>query len=280
MALTEKSRELIKKRFLMIKDEYKKDDSPYRNIMAYGDYGTGKTKLATTCPLPVHIDCFDPGGTRTADLQPFIERGDIVVARYENDDWKNPTQYARWYRNFRQLISEGYFDYIGTYFIDSVTTMAVSMMYDIMAKGHKMAKKHPGETPEQSDYLVQQFTIASIAKTMFSLSCHTIMTGHIARVKDEVTQSYETGLLLWGKAADQTPLLFDEKYLTRIMKDGYCLQVHNDGYWKAETRMGGDKFDKFMKQNIRGLLKLANNDRKEGDEGYIRWEDKTPLYEL
>ncbi len=47
------------------------------NLLLCGDSGAGKTFLASTCRKPVHIDSFDPGGTK--HLKQWIDRGEIIV---------------------------------------------------------------------------------------------------------------------------------------------------------------------------------------------------------
>jgi len=268
----------IQKRYKEVQDRYANSSSIYRNMLVIGDYGTGKTQLFGTCPKPVHIDSFDPGGTKTAALQPLIESGDIVVEnKYENDDWKNPWAYDQWVRDMRERIADGYFDYIGTYGLDSTTRWAMSMMYAIMSRGSKVSKPHAGETPQLQDFMLQQFDGADIISHIMALPCHTLITGHIALTKDEVTGKLETGLMLWGKFSNQLPLSFDEKYIMRVEKDKHMLQVKNDGYYKAETRMGGTKFQKYEEPNIQALLKKGNGGVSISSPSYIAWEDKESI---
>jgi hypothetical protein len=57
--------------------------------------------------------------------------------------------------------------------------------------------------------------------------------------------------------------VFDEKWLTRVEGKSdvrYTLQTRNDGYYKAETRMGGGIFEQFEEPNFKALLRKAGRD--------------------
>lgn len=254
----------VTKRALAVREKYSAGVSQFSNILAYGDFGTGKTRLATTCPTPVFIDSFDPGGTKTAALQPLIEHGDIIIEnRWERDSWQKPFAFYEWEREMAQRAQEGFFEAIGTYMLDSITKWADSLMYEILKRGTK-GKSRVGQTPELQDYLVQQLTAVDWINVMMGYPCHVLITGHIGLIKDEVSGRMETGLLLAGKLSEKVPLAFDEKWITRTKENAggitYILQTKNDGYYKAETRIGGLKFDTFEEPDVRKLLTKAGKD--------------------
>jgi len=232
------------------------------NILAYGDIGTGKTTLATTCIFPVLLHSFDPGGTKTRALKPFIKKGDIIVdSRFEKDSWAKPEAYRLWEREMTELRRMDYFSHIGTYFLDSFTTFSDYMMYELLKIPHKGGVSRAGQIPELKDYLVQQYTGVDILGQLCELPCNVVITGHIGLDKDEVTGKLETGLMLAGKFSTKVPKIFDEKYITRTIKTStgisHVLQTKNDGYYKCETRMGGDLFSLYEQPNIRALIKKA-----------------------
>jgi len=229
----------------------------YINALVYGDFGTGKTRLALTCPTPVFIDSYDPGGTKTRELRPLIDSGDIIVCNdWEGDSWKKPYAFDAWEKEMEARIKMGFFEFIGTYMLDSLTKMADSIMFQILKKGGKTGSR-VGQVPELQDYLVQQLTVVDWLGRIAALPCHTIITGHIAREQDSVSGAIETGLLLAGKLVEKVPLIFDEKYITRVQKGKYSLQTHTEGIYKAETRIGGNQFQTFEEQDIRALLRKA-----------------------
>ncbi len=248
----------VQERAQKVRDLYAASASQWVNVLVYGDFGTGKSQLASTAPTPVFIDCFDPGGTKTAALQPLIDRGDIVVeSKWEKDSWKDPWAFRDWEREMAERQKEGMFDHFATYMLDSVTKWADCMMFEILRRGTKGVTRK-GQSPELQDYLVQQLTTVDWLGVLMSLPCHVIVTGHMAFMKDELRGSIETGLLLAGKLTEKVPLVFDEKWISRVRSDGdYKLQVHSDGRYKAETRMGGQNFDTFEPPDFRALLRKA-----------------------
>lgn len=236
--------------------------------LVMGRSGTGKTHLYSTCPRPIHIDCFDKGGTKTAELQPLIESGDIIVdASFQDDGWKSPKAFRNWERIHARRKQMGYYDVIGTYGIDSITAFADSMMYAILLKGDKGKGSRVGETPQIQDYNVQQYTLVDIMGDLMTLPCHVLVTGHIDLIRDEVSGELETSVLLAGKASAKVPNVFEEKYIARVVKGDYKLQMSNDGKYHASTRVGGKTFGTFEEPNIRNLLKRIN----------FNWEDKPHL---
>ena len=259
----------IQTHFAELRKRYHENRSKYVNFLVLGGYGSGKTQLISTCPKPIKIDSFDPGGTNTAALQPLIEKGDLIVSCFEDDDWTRPHCYREWEKEFMLWRSNNWFEKLGTYCIDSATSWVVSLMYHIMSTGRgKGVGPHPGISPYMSDYLWQQLEAGNILrKHIMALPCHTLVTGHLQHKQDEVTGRIISSLLMWGKISDQLPLVFDEKYICRVEGGKHRLQVKNDGIYQAETRIGGTKFEKFMDPDIRALLKLSGK----------HWEDKPRL---
>jgi len=91
-----------KKTFDDIQSAYDSDSTTETfNALVYGDIGTGKTYLARTCIQPVLIHSFDPGGTKS--LSDVIEGGDVYVEKFESENSKKPTEYARWEKRFDEL---------------------------------------------------------------------------------------------------------------------------------------------------------------------------------
>jgi len=228
-------------------------------VLVYGDFGTGKTTLLTTAPKPIWVHSFDPGGTTTAALQPLIESGDLIVTDFSGDSYLSPTKFREWEAEFKQLRADKSFQHFGTFVIDSLTKWADAMMFAIVQKG---GFKNDG-IPQPRDYLIQQMTAVDYLGLLCDIPCNFICTGHIGLTKDEVTGKLETGLLLAGQLSNKVPLVFDEKWLTRVegkQDVRYVLQTRNDGYYKAETRMGGGKFERFEEPHFRKLLKKAGRD--------------------
>ena len=252
----------IKKHALEVRNSYaERSQTGKVNILNIGRPGTGKTRLTIYAPKPVHIDSFDRGGTKTAELQPFINRQEIIVdSSFEEDSWKDPRAFRNWEAKLEKRRNMGYFDCLGTYQLDSSTTFADSMMYAILQKGGDKRGSRIGQLPELQDYHMQQYTLVDYFNLLMDLPCHVIVTGHVTLIKDETTGKLETGILLAGKASDKVPLAFDEKYISRFYEGGYKLQTKADGKWHAETRVGGLKFEQFEEPNLYKLLEKAGLD--------------------
>lgn len=261
--MTEKSDKFlaVQKRALAVIDAYRDSQSPYFNILSMGQSGTGKTSIASTCPFPVFIDSFDPGGTKTEVLQEYIDRGDIIVEnRWEADTWKKPYAFAEWEREMNDRKREGFFDYLGTYILDSASRWSESMMYEILRKGTR-GKSRVGQNPELQDYLVQQLTAVDWIGVMTALPCNIVLTSHLGLERDELTGKIITGPLMYGKLALKLPVAFDEVYIMRpeqtAQGSNYRIQCHADGFYDAKTRLGGKKFQLFEAPDIKAMMKKA-----------------------
>ena len=259
----------VAERALAIRQRYEDEKNESHNILLYGNEGTGKTRLLTTARKPVLLASFDPGGPTTRDLQPLIKRGDILVQSYSGDVRLAPTKFREWEDDFLRYEAEGFFEHIGTYAIDSGTRWADAMMNEIVKKD---GFKNKG-IPDKPHYLVEQLTAVDYIGRFCALPCDIIFTGHIGMEKDDVTGQIFTSLLLAGKLSAKIPLCFDEKYVTRTKATPsgtqYLLQVHNDGQYRAETRMGGDTLEMFEEPNLKKLFAKAG----------FPFEDKPRLFD-
>lgn len=112
----------IEEEFERLKKNYQEDERQSSfNVLLLGESGVGKTFMLRTARKPVHIDSFDPGGTK--GLKPWIDKGEILVdTTFEGEDPTNPKMYSEWKKEFKYRKNNGYFNYIGTYVIDSATS--------------------------------------------------------------------------------------------------------------------------------------------------------------
>lgn len=229
------------------------------NAIIYGDIGSGKTKLLASCPRPILIHSFDPGGVLTLRKESdFNKEGGIYVdTRFENEDAKNPSAYALWEKEFDMLRKKDVFSEIGTYAIDSATTWADALMNSVLKKNGRAAG-----VPQQMDWMVQMNTIRDALKAFCSLPCNCILTAHVDYDKDEASGRMVAGPMLTGKLKQKIPLLFDELYRTVAQRTAkgteYTLQTQADSMYRARTRLGtGGLFEPNEVPDITALLKKA-----------------------
>ncbi len=76
-----------------VKEFYEGDPLQKRfSALVTGETNAGKTFLFRTARRPIHIDSFDPGGTKC--LRDLITNGDVIAdTRWESDDPFSPTTF-------------------------------------------------------------------------------------------------------------------------------------------------------------------------------------------
>lgn len=231
------------------------------NFLIYSRTGAGKTKLLATCPAPILIHSFDPGGTKT--IKPEIDKGRVIVDnRFEAETGEKDggrLMYKEWQDEFNKLKRMGFFDLIGTYVIDSGTRWLASQMNEI----GRQEKRSYGEVQIQ-DHNKQQIFAADAITTMLALPCNFVMTGHMESYEDKTDGRTHMSLLAHGKNKIKIPLLFDEFYYLDVQETSKGLErrllTQITGKHEARTRIGGPglgNFDMWEKPDIAYLLKKA-----------------------
>lgn len=233
----------------------------YRALV-YGDKGSGKTTLFSTVRFPVHIDCFDPGGSRV--LADEIEKGLVVAdTRWENDDPTNPRVFMEWDKEFHRRKKEGYFAQFATYGLDSITTFSQVIMNQALKKAGRAGGIPQTGAGADNDYVHQMLYLENSIVGIFSLPCDIILTAHPESEKDDASGKLFVSPMITGKAKVRIPLLFDEMYYLRVedKADGstrWMLQTRPSAIYKASSRLARrGKFDKFEESDIKKLLKKA-----------------------
>ncbi len=236
---------------------YEKNRSKKADFIVIGHSGTGKTHLLRTCPQPIYVDSFDKGGTRGVLSKMIDERKIVVDDRWEVDDGMNPTAFKGWDDNFTRLMRSNFFDSIGTYALDSMTSLSDSIIRHLL-------KKHgrPNQKPDYyTDYPEHHILLRDAIRMIWSLPCYTVLSGHIDMMKDDVAGRIISSLMLPGKAAVKVPIHADEVYILEVEEkpEGliHTLLTRNTGKLRARTRIGSGKFDIREPANIRALIKKA-----------------------
>lgn len=227
------------------------------NALILGESGSGKTYLLRTCRKPIHIDSFDPGGTK--GLRDLIDKGEVIAdTRYENESPKNPQAFELWQKEMVKREKMGYFSNFGTYCLDSSTTWANAIMNWIMKKAQLT-----GEAPRWAhDYVPQKVQINNWLGELLKLPCDFILTGHLEAYKDEVNGSVSYRYMTTGKNVTTIPLLFDEVYVM-VPKESskgvdYRLLTQSTGTYVARSRLSkGGLLDKYEKCDIKEILRKA-----------------------
>lgn len=260
-----------------VKAYYEKDPLQKRfSAIIYGNIGVGKTFLLRTARKPVHIDSFDPGGTKC--LREEIEKGDIVVdTSYESEDPFNPTAFAAWMKNMDLRYQTKYFDHFGTYALDSSTKfMDAAMNYTLASSGHA------GETPRhRHDYNPTKVSMVNYINKLMNLPCDFVLTGHFRENEEVLSVDSKTGIerkkteyrfLTIGQAATTIPLMFDEIYVLQTIDSSGGLKrellLEAQGQYLARSRLRANgKLNAKEPADIKALLKKIG----------LKWEDKPKL---
>lgn len=207
-----------------VKKYYSEDPLQKRfSALITGETNAGKTYILRTARKPVHVDSFDPGGTKC--LRDLIASGDIVAdTRWEDEDPYNPKAFAEWMKSVDLRMHIGYYKMFGTYCIDSATMFGGAVM------GYQLGiKSRAGGVPQhRHDYNPQKIYMTNYIKKLMTLPCDFVLTGHLREnrkvisvdpnsgaVREEVNYRFYTT----GQAVVTIPLLFDEIYVI-VGKEG------------------------------------------------------------
>ncbi len=248
-----------------VKDFYAQDPMQKRfSALITGETNAGKTYILRTARRPIHIDSFDPGGTKC--LLDLIASGDIIAdTRYETDDPFSPTAFAEWKRAIDRRLHVGYFDQFGTVCVDSATTFGEAIMhYGMDSKGRA------GEVPQhRKDYNPQKVEMTNYIRKLMNLPCDFILTGHLDEVNELLHFDKSTGVSTWdtkyrfmttGKAVVTIPLLFDELYVIKGKGNPPKREMLIDslGKYIARSRLKGKGLLEAVEPpDIKALLKKA-----------------------
>lgn len=265
----------LKLEFSELRELYKNTPATSKlHALIIGETGSGKTSLLKTCPKPVLVHSFDPGGTQV--LKEEIANGSIIVdTRYEADTMQSPQAIKLWEKEFNRFKAGGLFDNIATYCIDSLSTMSDAVLWQIMAKEGRVppgitggkfiqTQDDKGKGMRMQDWSTVLNFYLLLVKSLTSLPCHTILFGHINKERDEMMGNTICSLLVPGQAREKIPIGMSEVY---ILTDKHKLLTRNNGLYRATTRIGSGVFEEYEEGNIRKLLKKAGLD----------YEDKEPV---
>lgn len=260
-----------------VKNYYEGDPLQKRfSALITGETNAGKTYLLRTARRPIHIDSFDPGGTKC--LRDLISSGDVIAdTQWEDEDPYSPTAFAKWMKATDMRIQIGYFKNFGTYCLDSATTFGEAVInYEMGGKGRA------GEVPQhRKDYNPQKVFMTNYIRKLMRLPCDFILTGHLREIKKLIHLDTSTGVakedikyrfLTTGQAVVTIPLLFDEVYVI-IGEEGRTepkrkMLIDSVGTYVARSRLKMNGLLNAVEEpDIKGILKKVG----------LPWEDKPKL---
>lgn len=234
-----------------------------------GETNAGKTYLLRSARFPIHIDSFDPGGTKCLTDLIRSEKnpnGQIVAdTSWETEDPFSPKAFAEWKKVTNIRLNVGYFNMFGTYCLDSLTMFAKAVMNYQLASDDRA-----GEVPRFNwDYNPQKNEIENFIRKLMNLSCDFIIMGHLQEIEKLLAIDPKTGikrtdikyrLYITGQSVITIPLLFDELY-TIIGKGNPPkreMLIDSLGTYIARSRLKQNgKLDASEEPNIRKILKKA-----------------------
>lgn len=224
------------------------------NILLYGNYGTGKSTILSTCRLPIYICSFDPGGTRLKALERLRDDGYAILdTSFEGDIAKSPHALKTLESTLNEMDKAKAFDSLGTLAIDSLTTFSDAVMNEILSM-----RNRPGGHPQIQDYGDLWTIIRNIVVKCLALPCDFVMTAHVTTAQDEVDGKIYTNLMTLGQSAQKLPTYFDELLLAEVQKGKHVIRCKSDGKFKTSTRrFGGEEFETFEEPDIMALRQKA-----------------------
>lgn len=257
--------------------KYYKDDPLQQRFssLVTGPSGSGKSFMLRTARFPVHIDSFDPGGTKC--LRKWIESGHIIAdTQWESEDPYEPSQFGEWMKAIDLRLKVGYFDHFGTYALDSASTWGDAVMNYQLKEVNKA-----GEAPKWNrDYTPQKTFMINYIKKLMKLPCDFIMTGHLDEKEEIIGQTkagadikrYFYRFMTTGKATVTIPLQFDELYVLEGEDSSSGVKrkliTEAQGKYYARSRLRADGIlDVKEEPDIKKILKKVG----------LTWDDKPRL---
>jgi hypothetical protein len=262
-----------------IRDYYASDPLQERfSALITGESGSGKSFLLRTCRFPLHIDSFDPGGTK--GLKKLIDSGDIVAdTRWENEDPYKPGVFKAWKTETDRRIRNNYFKYFGTYALDSASSWGDAAMNFQLKSVDK-----EGEPPKWNrDYTPQKVYMINYIKKLMTLPCDFILTGHLRTIEEIMGQTkggqdikrVKYRFFTTGQAMVTIPMQFDELYVLigKESQGGLTrkMLVEAQGVYIARSRLKADGLLSAEEEpDIKKLLKkigMSHEDKPKLDLG-------------
>jgi len=228
------------------------------NVLLLGQYGAGKTTFISTVRKPVFVHSFDPNGTKY--LQKIMPEDSLIVDTTFEHSTDDDLMFERWEDSFTRLRTIGMFKVCGTYVIDSLTMWTLALRKFIARKNGRA-----NMVLTQPDWQVFSNIVIDYVKTITSLPCDFILTGHLSRTKDDITGGIIKSISTTPAVRGTIPAMFDEIWvMERVIVGGkpqYKLRTKSDDTIYTRTRLGGDNvFEALEEADMKKLLQKAGAD--------------------
>lgn len=217
--------------------------SRWPSILLVGESGTHKTFFLGTCPKPV---IFDFDGTmlvlRGKDVEYFRfkeapKESPAKVIKPELGIYEWGTAYPSFLKTLNDIGAEiddpddRKFDTIG---LDSLTSLGrVALSYVLKATGYNVTPKSP---VDPGTWGFQSGLLQTVCEQVNAWPVIKVMTAHIQRDTNMVTNNVEKLPLTTGKFAALVSTLYDEVYYTETSGIGreqkFVLRTNQDGILK------------------------------------------------
>jgi hypothetical protein len=121
----------------------------------------------------------------------------LVDNRYELETPREASMFQLWEREYLRRKKDGYFNAIGTYCLDSITTFSQAVMNAVMKKnGHPAGIPMTGEKGKDNDYVIQMLWMENAIRDILTLPCDVIITAHPDLSTDDASKRQFVGPMI------------------------------------------------------------------------------------
>lgn len=207
---------------------------PYRKMLLYAQFGTGKTVFCATAPKPLII-AVEPTGTLSLLNHPELKEKCKVM------QFKSVVQLELLLD--KMLEKPEAFEFCETVVIDSFSELQKFDLDDVVAKAARMDASRNKYLPIGPDYNVNTEHMRQIAGKLERINKHVIVTCHVKEEKDENSGRVLVRPNLTPKLAGTLAGKFDVVAYMAMTGSGdevtRTLQCHPTATVMAKTRIGG-----------------------------------------
>lgn len=246
-------------------------DSEYMKIFLAGDYGSGKSSFAASCPTPAFLFDFDD-----------------TVQNYRGKDFDyedyslSALSWVKFEKDLRELKKEVEAGKYQTVVIDSTTSMTDIAMERALQLDPK--RSPTGGPLWNCHFMIVRNLMEGKLRQIISLPCNVIVIAHLRLVQDQETGAViKVEPLLTGQLAVSLPGYFGEVYCAfskqvATKKAGgkaetvYYLRTVSRGHYKARSRLSG--VERLLPDEIPNNYEELQKHLKEGIKKYEEQKER------